>query len=315
MAASLAINSKKTYSSCEKRYIDFCQRLNIAPRSILPADENWLTFFSTYMARYVKTETIKVYLAAIRYMHIINGCNLDLQSFLRLQYVLKGIKRTQGQSKRVRLPITLTHLKLFQLLFSSPSTHNEMLWAALKLAFFGFLRVSEFTCPGTFNPKLHLSCKDITFFSPQGKPKYMKVNLKVSKTDSFRTGVTLITGCLRTEICPVSAMLKYISHKSSTDADGPLFQLESSAPLTRNKFTSLMRDLLATVGINPKHYASHSFHICAATSAGAVNMPPWLIKTLGRWTSDCYERYIKISPSTLCSATQQLTSCLMQPLP
>ena len=144
----------------------------------------------------------------------------------------------------------------------------------------------------------------------------MKVNLKVSKTDPFRTDVTLIIGCSGTEICPVSALLKYISHtcKSSTDADGSLFQLESSAPLTRNKFTSLMRDLLATVGINPKHYASHSFRIGAVTSAGAVNMPPWLIKTLGRWTSDCYEWYIKISPSILCSATQQLASCLMQAL-
>ena len=117
------------------------------PRSILPADENRLTFFSTYMACYVKTETNKVYLAAIRYMHIINGYNLDLQSFLRLQYVLKGIKRTQGQSKRVRLPITLTHLKLFQLLLSSPSTHNEMLWAALTLVFFGLLRVSGIYLP------------------------------------------------------------------------------------------------------------------------------------------------------------------------
>ena len=100
----------------------------------------------------------------------------------------------------------------------------------------------------------------------------MKVNLKVSKTDPFRMGVTLIIGRSGTEICPVSAMLKYISHKSSTD--GPLCQLESSAPLTRNKFASLMRGLLATVGINPKHYASHSFRIGAATSVGAVNMPP-----------------------------------------
>ena len=164
MAASLAINSKKTYSSDEKRYIEFCQRLNIAPRSILPDDENRLTLFSTYMTSYVKTETIKVYFAAITYMHIINGYNLNLQSFLRLQYILKGIKRTQGESKRIRLPIILTHLKLFQLLLSSPSTNNEMLCAALTLAFSAFLRVSEFTCPETFNPKLHLSSKDITFF-------------------------------------------------------------------------------------------------------------------------------------------------------
>ena len=140
----------------------------------------------------------------------------------------------------------------------------------------------------------------------------MKLNLKVSKPDPFRMGVTLIIGCSGAEISPVSAIFKYISHKSSTDV--PLFQLEYSAPLTRNRCRSLMRNLSATVGINPKHYASHTFRIGAATSVTSVNMPPRLIKTLGRWTSNCYERYIKISPSTLCIAIQQLASCHMQPV-
>ena len=34
---------------------------------------------------------------------------------------------------------------------------------------------------------------------------------------------------------------------------------------------------------NPKHCASYNFRTGAATLAGAVNMPPWLIKNLGGW--------------------------------
>ena len=90
------------------------------------------------MARSVRADSIKVYLSAIRYMHIVNGYNLDLKSFLRLQFVLKRIKRSQGSSKFTRLPITLTHLTLFQLLLSNPSFDNIMLWAALALAFLDF---------------------------------------------------------------------------------------------------------------------------------------------------------------------------------
>ena len=164
-----------------------------------------------------------------------------------------------------------------------------MLWAALTLAFFGFLRVSEFTCTGRFNPNIHITPKDITFLPSKHNPMYMQIHLKVSKTDPFRSGVTAIS------ILPLNL-------------SGPLFCTESGKPLTRKVFTSLTRDLLKTMGVNAKHYASHSFRIGAATSAGAANMPPWLIKTLGRWTSDCYERYIKTPLTTLCQATRQLAT-------
>ena len=179
MASSLAISYQKTYSSGEKRFIDFCYKLHIDPNHILPTNENMLVYFATYMARSVTADTVKVYLAAIRYMHILNGHNLDLKSFLRLQYVLKGIKRSQGSSKFTRLPITLTHLKLFQLLLSNPSFDNIMLWAALTLAFFGFLRVSEFTCSGQFNPNIHITPKEITFLPSKHTPTYMQIQKSV----------------------------------------------------------------------------------------------------------------------------------------
>ena len=288
MASSLAVSSQKAYSSGEKRFIDFCYKLHRNPNHILPTNENMLVYFSTYMAHSVRAGTIKVYLSAIRYMHKVNGHNLDLKSFLHLQYILKGIKRSQGSSKFTQLPITLTHLTLFQLLLSNLSFDNIMLWAALTLAFSGFLRVSEFTCTGQFNPNIHITLKDITFLPSKHNPMNMQIHLKVSKTDPFRSGVTLSIGRTGSHICPVTAMTRYISILSLN-----LFRTESGKPLTRRVFTFLTRDLSRTMGVNAKHYASHSFRIGAATSAGAANMPPWLIKTLGRWTSDCYERYIK----------------------
>ena len=99
MVSSLAVSSQKTYSSGEKHFIDFCYKLHLNPNHILPTNENMLVYFATYMARSVRAGTIKVYLSTIRYMHIVNGHNLDLKSFLCLQYILKGIKRSQGSSK------------------------------------------------------------------------------------------------------------------------------------------------------------------------------------------------------------------------
>ena len=39
--------------------------------------------------------------------------------------------------------------------------------------------------------------------------------------------------------------------------------------------------------------------VCADTAAASAGLPPWLVKTLGGWSSDCCERYIQCSQSIL----------------
>ena len=76
----------------------------------------------------------------------------------------------------------------------------------MTLAFFGFLRIGELTCNSTFDPKLHLMNRDITFM-PRNSPQYMLVRLKVSKTDPFRQGQTIVIGKTNSPLCPISAMV------------------------------------------------------------------------------------------------------------
>ncbi len=70
------------------------------------------------------------------------------------------------------------------------------------------------------------------------------------------------------------------------------------------------QSLLTKLGFNAALYAGHSYRIGAATTAASAKLPSWLIKTLGRWTSDCYERYIKIPPATLSGVSATLTDML-----
>ena len=89
-----------------------------------------------------------------------------------------------------------------------------------------------------------------------------------------------------------------------TDMDWPpvhLFQWE-----TTYQTASELRTLLGRLGLNSSHYAGHSFRIGAATSAAMVGLPSWLIKTLGRWTSNFFETYISTPVSVLCQTAQKL---------
>ena len=170
---------------------------------LLPTTENILIYFAVFLAKTVNPDTIKVYLAAVRHM--------------------RGIKRVKGVSTRTRLPITLDHLKLFHRILHSRTspTHDEtMIWAAISIAFFGFLRIGEMTCSGPYNSSTNLCRSDVSF--------------------------------------------------------------------------------------HPAHYAGRSFRIGAATTAASQGLPHWLIQTLGRWSSDCYLRYIRTPINVLTDVSKRL---------
>ena len=95
-------------------------------------------------------------------------------------------------------------------------------------------------------------------------------------------------------------MKNYLLQTPSIPESLPLFQFESGAPLTHATSTQF------TSGLDETLYASHSFRIGAATAAGSAGLPTWLIKTLGRWSSDCYERYIRTPRDVLVSVTSKL---------
>jgi len=78
---------------------------------------------------------------------------------------------------------------------------------------------------------------------------------------------------------------------------GPLFAAGQFSPLTRTQLSFILRHLLHSADYNPHLYCTHSFRIGAATTAAAAGLPPWLIKTLGRWNSDAYMSYIH-APTT-----------------
>ena len=61
-----------------------------------------------------------------------------------------------------------------------------------------------------FDLTQHLSFTDITTDS-LSNPGFLSVNIKQSKTDPFRSGVEIVVGRTREELCPVAAVLSYMS--------------------------------------------------------------------------------------------------------
>ena len=188
----LAPTTRSAYASGQRRFIDFCTQLGrLGPYgSPCPADEWTLCLFVTHLDQSVCHATIKVYLSAVRALHIEQGFADPLVNCLRLQRVLRGIKRSRGDSRATRHPVTdSTMLLIFKSLDLNIPDHT-MFWAACNLAYFGFLRSAEFTVLNLASlfSDVHLSLEDIAFDS-YDLPTLLRVRLKASKTDPFRKGL------------------------------------------------------------------------------------------------------------------------------
>ena len=83
-------------------------------------------------------------------------------------------------------------------------------------------------------------------------------------------------------------------------------QLQNGVCLSRPRLNRLVRELAARSGA-PTNYSSHSFRIGAASAATAAGIPKWQIQALGRWSTDCYKRYIRLPSSTTDTVA---TACL-----
>jgi len=107
----------------------------------------------------------------------------------QLFLVMRGIRRHQASHnpRRPKNPITLLHLLI---LFDFVSARHipydaAMLRTAMSFAFYGMLRVSEYTASGvhSFHSNSTLTLADI-----QVRQNAIVIFIKKSKTDPFRIG-------------------------------------------------------------------------------------------------------------------------------
>ena len=229
-----------------------------------------------------------------------------------LEYTLRGVKLRQSKSastrRRKRLPITPDILRKLKAVWEKTGGDFDhiMLWAACCTCFYGFLRSGEATVPSMteYDKEGHLSEGDVAIDS-RNNPTVVRVHIKASKTDPFRQGVFIYLGKTGNDLCPVAAVTAYLAARGR--APGPFFRFRRGTPLSCKLLVKHVRQALCQLGIEVKHFAGHSFHIGAATTAAAAGLEDSMIKTLGRWQSSAYQTYVKIPRDSLAAVSKGLS--------
>ena len=150
-------------------------------------------------------------------------------------------------------------------------------------------------------------CIYVTLMYPFPLGGCITLHLKASKTDPYRQGCALLIAPSCRSVCAVRALRKYLSART-VNSTSPLYVFQSGNYRTRAKVTSTLRTILQGLGISTELYASHSFRIGAATTAAGAGLPPWLIQTLGGWSSNYFTLFIRTPPSVLQKVPSLLAS-------
>ena len=309
-----AASTKKTYASAQSQFLIFCYSNNLLNPTGFPCPASELTLlrFLAHLSNR-QASTIRVYLAAVRALHVTLGFQDPFTNCLRVPLAVRGLQRSQPPlADRNKLPITALTLQTLKLHLDCASFNDAMIWAACCTAFYGFLRAAEFTVPPSgFDPDRHLTVSSVAV-DQRPFPATAFISLKYSKTDQFGKGCTVVLACSDSPLCPVSALMAYLHMRGP--GPGPLFRFADLTPLTRANLFSRLRGLLQAAGWEG-NYTTHSFRVGAATTAASLGFPDHLIKALGRWSSDAYRLYIKIPQAQLSLASQALATSTRWPSP
>ena len=313
---ALAPSTRKAYASGLRVYQQFLHFKGDRRPLLLCFHETNVLNFNSYCFRFLnlRAGSIRSYLAAIRYFCLASHLNDPLRYSngtpkFSIRTLLKATEKFQKRARCSRLPIT--NILLIKILTLLDGNHFGVYWdallrASLCCAFYGFLRLGEFTSDH-FSAYRSLTYSDLTLSVDRAI-----LFLKRSKTDRTNVGVSIPLYKTGHKLCPVKQLHRYIKLRlklfyPTHPCQTPLFLMPNGQALNRREFVKRLRDVLSHMGYEASRFTGHSLRMGAASTAARAGVPVYLIKILGRWSSEAYRRYITVSPSTLSKAFSLMT--------
>ena len=286
---SLAVGTRKVYLKAWEDFDNFRGTFGFGCSWPAPY-QHVAAFIANCTLEGLAPSTINCKISGISFRHKLCGWEDPSDNFL-IRKLKEGYKRG-NKSQDNRWPITQPILlRLIQMVEAICYNNYEALMfkAAFLIAYFGFLRVGEFTLKPQINSANIIALSDVQQVS--GK---VHLRIRVSKADqSGRGEVLIISQNPDVQICPVRAMAQYLTVRPKLE--GPLFVHLQGNILTAAQFSALLKKVIKAIGLDPAHFSAHSFRIGAATSAAAKGIPLDQIMQMGRWHSNSVLSYIRPS--------------------
>ena len=302
-----APSTRQTYNTHRRTYLLFCEKLGYCP---VPATTDVLIKYTVFLARSLTFSSIKQYLNIIHTLHREWDLPNPLDNNFHLTSLLRGIRRSLGDTVKQKAPITPELLKAILSRLNLADPMDACVWAVALILFFGLLRKASILPNKAFIRTDHrgLSRSDVKFYSWG-----MCLLIRHTKTIQFkqRTLEIPISRMPNNVLCPVQATFQAFRATPCIPGNFPAFCVPSAKgihAITGQQFVLRIKQCLHLCGKTSKMYAGHSFRRGGATWAYRIGLPAEIIRTMGDWKSSAYLGYIDIDTKTVRSAITLMQS-------
>jgi len=220
LSQTYASSSQRTYHTHRESYLSFCAVIAVPP---VPASTETLCQYAAMLARTLKYTSVKQYMNIIRLLHLEWDLPNPLLNNFKLNSLLRGIRRSRGDTVVQKLPITPELLQKILCKLNLNLVTDCVFWAASLLMFFGLLRRGNvLTSDREFSRSRSLCRSDITVI-----PGGLLVKVRHTKTIQVRER------CLQiplpripgNRLCPAQAIVLAFAKTAGAPVDGPAFIL------------------------------------------------------------------------------------------
>lgn len=277
----LRAGTRRAYGASQRKFLAFCSSIGV--NGTLALSEDTLCKAAVDFCRTCKVTSLPQYFAAIQKFHT-NAGHGPLPRNEPYRQTCRGLINFFGQVDKTepKHALTLEDLgRIFDQLDLS-NFEDSTFWATLTTAFFGLLRVSEYTDGALRQQHVRLTDQGVILTIPFSKTSLHPVEVRLSARDDF--------------LCPLKAVEHYqiFLGKASQEAKAGFFLAKARAtdPLTKAKFIAKLKSHVKAMGLNPANYSGHSLRRGGCTAMFLAGVNETFIAAHGRWRSLEYRKYL-----------------------
>ena len=296
---SLRRNTRLAYESRQRTFRSICASMHIDPSA--PLTELQLCGVCILYVQQHRVTGLAGFVSAIAH-HAMRMGHPDLPRGRTFDRVKAGILNWFGHDNVARPArgFTLDDLRAIRAQVDLRVFADARDWCAALFAFFGLLRIKEYTCSGLLRE--HVSVH----------PWGISLAIPFSKTSLIPTAVAIIRR--DDDLCPVAAHRAYTQLLPARlrRATLPYFlhNDSSASPLDDATFIRHVRRWVkAALHTAPDQYSGHSFRRGGTTALQMAGVPESTIASHGRWKSLAYRSYfdVQFNLQLRLAATAQLS--------
>ena len=289
----------------------FCTHFNFPFYPITKA--TYLTYLA-FLSQSLKSFTsVKNYLSILSHINKSLGYSCAFLADYDSRLANRAVRRLLGDFSARKYAMSVDILFLILRPFDAGNVFHTCMAALFLVAFFSFLRISNLV-PRTLSDLSHHNPLFLTRSSVRFSSRGAVLSVTRTKTLQFNQRILeiplpLIHG---SALCPVSALRIYLQRVHAAP-NLPLFGLyvnDQYHPILAHHYTSFLKKVVSSLGLDPRNYSSHSFRRGGASFAFNNRAPTEFIKSHGDWLSDAYLIYLTMSPDEKFKILDSITTRL-----